>query len=72
MKRTVDAFDEIDADSNGDMDSDFSKDQFIGKPINEVDILTSKEYFAKRYAALLDTVGKIIRSPDGEFTDFAY
>ena len=69
MKRTVDAFD---ADSNGDMDSDFPNIEFIGKPINEVDILTSKEYFAKRYAALLDTVGKIIRSPDCEFTDFAY
>lgn len=68
MKRTVDSFDEIDADSNGDTDQVFQK--YVRKPVNEVENITSKKYFAKRYAALLDTVSITIKSLDDEFADF--
>ena len=68
MKRTVDTFDKTDADSNGDIDLVFQ--EYARKSINEVENLTSKKYFAKRYAALLDTVSILIKSLNDEFTDF--
>jgi hypothetical protein len=53
VKRTVDSFDEDNADSNGDIDAVLIHGNDAG-PIDEVENLTSIGYFAKRYAALLD------------------
>lgn len=65
MKRSEKSFD---ADSNGDIGLVFVK--YTEKPTNEVENLTSKKYFAKRYAAFMDTVSIIIKSLDDEFADF--